>query len=196
MILEKCPHCDASHVQTLKKFKEPLKGNNASIVWDIERYQNPNCESLVLVVTTGEGEVQQIYPAGRYELESNDKISKEIRDDDREAGLCLGAGCYKASMVMSRRVLQRCLQEQGCEQYKLVDAIKYAVGHSILRTAFHPVATEIREYGNLGAHPDDDQLDKANKENAEQIFEFARLLIHEFYEVPAAVSRLKKDREG
>ncbi len=36
------------------------------------------------------------------------------------------------------------------------------IGRDIFREAFHPVATEIREYGNLGAHPDDNQLGKFN----------------------------------
>ena len=196
MLIEKCPHCNASHVQTQVKLREGLKENDTSELWNVVRCQNRRCLLLILAVTNNKDVLQQIYPAGTYEIEPNAKISKAIRDDYREAGLCLGAGCFKASMVMSRRVLQRCLKEQGCNQHKLVDAINHAVEHDILRKAFHPVATEIREYGNLGAHPDDDQLENANKQNAEQVFEFARLLIHEFYEVPAAVERLKMDREG
>ncbi len=97
-------------------------------------------------------------------------------------------------MVVSRRVLQRCLKEQGCDQRKLVNAIDAAMKQNILRTPFHPIATEIREYGNLGAHPDDDQLANATRGNAQQILEFARLLIHDFYEVPAAASKLKRNR--
>jgi hypothetical protein len=64
-----------------------------------------------------------------------------------------------------------------------------------LRKQFHELANEIREYGNLGAHPDDDQLANANKGNASKILDFARLLINEFYELPAAASKLRKQRE-
>ncbi len=142
------------------------------------------------------GVIQQIYPFVSYALDSTAQIPAEIRDDFLEAGLCLGAGCNKASLVMSRRVLQRCLHDQGCTQNKLVDAIDHAVKNSILRRAFHPLAEEIRQYGNLGAHPDDDQLQNANRENAQQVLEFARLLIHEFYEVPASAALLKKNRQA
>ncbi len=68
------------------------------------------------------------------------------------------------------------------------------IANNILRKSFHPLAEEIRQYGNLGAHPDDDQLSNANHDNAHQVLEFARLLIHEFYEIPASAQKLKASR--
>ena len=99
-------------------------------------------------------------------------------------------------MVMSRRALQRCLKEQGCTQHNLVNAIDEAIKQNILRKTFHDVAHEIRQYGNLGAHPDDDQLLNASRENAEQILEFVRIIIHDFYEIPAAVAKLRHKRQS
>jgi len=195
MLIDKCPHCDVSHVQTKQLYIECLKAGDRSMWWRIIRCQNPECNRMILVVCSEQGDVHRIYPVGTYELESNVSISQEIRDDFREAGLSLGAGCYKASMVMSRRVLQRCLKEQGCKQHKLVDAIDHALQQKILRNSFHSIATEIRQYGNLGAHPDDDQLTNATRENAELILDFVRLLIHDLYEVPAAASKLKQNRQ-
>lgn len=66
----------------------------------------------------------------------------------------------------------------------------------MLRAALHDLATEIRRYGNLGAHPDDDQLQNCTIEAAETVLEFARLLIHEWYDVPAMAARLKHNRES
>lgn len=77
-----------------------------------------------------------------------------------------------------------------------MDAIDYAVKEGILRKPFHKVATEIRQYGNLGAHPDDEQLANVNEINAKQVLDFVRLLIHDFYEVPAAAENLRQAREG
>ena len=148
------------------------------------------------MVSEDQDNVKIIYPLGSFDLDSNIRIGQEMRSDFREAGLCLAAGCYKASMVMSRRVLQRSLKEQGCTQRNLVDAIDYAVKEGILRKAFHKVATEIRQYGNLGAHPDDEQLTNVNEKNAKQILDFARLLMHDFYEVPAAAENLRQAREN
>ncbi len=195
MLLDKCPHCDATHVQTAVRFAEQLKAGDDSTWWRILRCQNPACQRVVLATTSADEKIRSIHPTGTFELDSSVNIPQEIRDDFREAGLCLGAGCFKASMVMGRRVLQRCLQEQGCDQNRLVDAIDHAVSQNILRAPFHPLATEIRQYGNLGAHPDDDQLQNATRENAEQVIEFCRLLIHDFYEVPAAAAQLRQSRQ-
>jgi len=194
MLLKRCPHCATAHVHATERFAEHQEGSDPVVQWRVVRCQNPRCDRLILALVTASGEITRLYPAGTFELPDEAPIAKEIRDDFREAGLCLGAGCYKASMVMSRRALQRCLKEQGSDQHNLVDAIDHAVKTNILRKSFHDLATEIRQYGNLGAHPDDDQLSNATHENAEQILEFVRLLIHEFYEVPAAAAKLKGRR--
>ena len=194
-IVDKCPHCDTSHVQSTLVFHQQLDDHHPGVTWRITRCQNPNCSKLVLCVLTGAAGVIGMYPVGRFELVEDVPIGKEIRDDFREAGLSLGAGCYKASLVMSRRALQRCLKEQDCNQNKLVDAISHAISTNVLRKAFHPLAEEIRQYGNLGAHPEDDQLQNATHENAATVLEFVRLLIHEFYEVPASAGKLKAARK-
>lgn len=194
MIVEACPHCGTRHVQTQVRFTEHTGPTGDFPQWRIVRCQNPNCFMLVLVAMADNKTVSGIHPVGSYELPSTDLISKEIREDYLEAGIALAAGCPKASMVMSRRVLQRCLKEQGCNQRNLVDAIDHAVNEGVLRRPFHSLATEIRQYGNLGAHPDDDQLQIANAENARQVLDFVRLLIHDFYEVPAAADNLRQQR--
>ena len=194
MIIDQCPHCGVRHVQTTQRFREPLDAGDGNLLWQVERCQNDTCRRLILVQITNTGNVQQIYPFVEYALDSKAKIPVNIQSDFKEAGICLGAGCFKASLVMSRRVLQRCLKEQGCNQNKLVDAISHAIHENILRKAFHPLAEEIRQYGNLGAHPDDDQLENASHDSAEQVLEFSRLLIHEFFEVPASANLLKRNR--
>ncbi len=149
---------------------------------------------LILVEADAQDKVMGMYPFGAYELDSAAPMPDELRADFREAGKCLGAGCFKASLVMSRRALQRCLKEQGCTQRNLVDAIDYALKNGALRGAFQALAQEVRAYGNLGAHPDDDQLGNADLDSARQVLEFTRLLIHEFYEIPAAATLLKQNR--
>jgi hypothetical protein len=194
MIIDTCPHCETKHVQTSARFSDNLDARTAARQWGLYRCQNKDCGKLILIQTKQSGEIELVYPPTGTGLESTAPVSQEIRDDFREAALSLGVGCYKASLVMSRRVLQRCLKEQGATQHNLVDAIEHSVKAAILRKSFHPIADEIRHYGNLSAHPDDDQLQNANRESAETVLEFCRLLIHEFYEVPAAAALLKRNR--
>jgi hypothetical protein len=198
MLLEKCPHCNVAHVQTQSLWGDYFhasKKTTSDKRWQVERCQNPACQRLVLFLFRDHENIESIYPVGSYDLDASININDEIKNDYREAGLCLFAGCYKASMVMSRRALQRLLKEQGCTKHNLADAIQEAIKSGVLRKAFHDIATEIREYGNLSAHPDDDQLSNANKEKAETILNFSRLLIEEFYEIPAAAQKLRKDRQ-
>jgi uncharacterized protein DUF4145 len=193
MVLDDCPHCGVKHVQT--QVIHGVRRGSMNEIWYVVACQNPQCDRLVLVITGASGEVKNLYPAGHHEFDPKVQIPDELRDDFREAGLCLDAGCFKASMVMSRRALQRVLKAQGCGQRNLVDAIAAAMKQDVLRKAFHPFAEEVREYGNLSAHPDDDQLDNATKESAEHVMEFLRLIVEEFYEIPGKASRLKKQRQ-
>jgi hypothetical protein len=79
-------------------------------------------------------------------------------------------------------------------QHNLVDQIDHAVKNNVLRKAFHALAEEVRQYGNLGAHPDDDQLANATRESATHVLAFLELIVREFYEVPAAAANLKAAR--
>jgi len=140
-----------------------------------------------------------MWPAASYELDAELVVAPELRDDYKEAGLCLDAGCYKASLVMSRRGLQRVLKAQGCTQRNLggdKGAIASAISKGVLRKPLHTLAEEIKEYGNLGAHPDDDQLENASKESATQVLRFLELIIEEFYVVPMTAEKLQRQRTG
>ncbi len=195
-VIDQCPHCGVRHVQTKEEASLGF-APSLPIVWKALRCQNPACHKLVLAVghhVQNKFEIATTYPARKYGLDPNLPVSQEIREDYSEAGTALNAGCFKSSMVMSRRALQRCLKEQGCTQRNLVDAIDHAIKNAILRPALHQLAEEVRRYGNLGAHPDDDQLQNATRQNAQHVLEFLDLIVRDFYEIPAVAARLKKNR--
>ncbi|MCH8922432.1 MAG: DUF4145 domain-containing protein [Planctomycetes bacterium] len=191
-VVPRCPHCDIQNSGVELKASIGV-GDGRS--WFFGICRNKLCKKVMLVEKISDN-LTVLLPLGDFRLDSHAAIMQEIRDDFEEAGKCLLAGCHKASMVMSRRTMQRVLKEQGCEQHRLVDAIRHAIDNGILRRQFHDVANEIREYGNLGAHPDDDQLGNCNAESAGHLLDFVQLLIHEFYEVPAKVGRLKASRKA
>ncbi|MCH7726019.1 MAG: DUF4145 domain-containing protein [Planctomycetes bacterium] len=194
MILEQCPHCGVAHVNTAHAWHAG-QGGESAVAWYVEKCQNPECQKFVLVIMEGE-KVSGTYPTGRYELGAKLEVSKEIRDEYREAGTCLGAGCCLASMTMSRRVLQRCLKHQGFEQRTLNEQINAAKNDATIPRRYHALADEIREYGNIGAHPDDDNLELVTPENAMQLLKFTELLIQEFYELPDQAESLRRQRKG
>jgi len=194
MILGQCPNCGVRHVQTTPLYaaRNPPDGLDT---WHLVSCQNPRCSRFILVIIDHTSRVKRVFPAGHHEFDASISIPDEIRNDYREAGWCLDAGCYLASMVMSRRALQRVLKSQGCGERNLVDAIDAAIRQGVLRKAFAPLAQEVREYGNLGAHPDDEQLKNATQESAGQLLGFVRIMVSEFYEVPAEAEKLKSSRD-
>lgn len=169
------------------------------LFWGIYRCVVSSCQKLLLLhcrLSPLCPATAVLFPPARCELPTCEGISTEIAEEYQEAGTCLYAGAYKASMVMSRRVLQRVLKGQGCKERNLKDQIDKAKASRILRPTYHGMAEEVREYGNLGAHPDDDQLKNCTKEDAETLLEFVRVLIEEFFEIPAKVSRMRTKRQA
>ena len=104
MILSECPHCRVKHVQSKVDFTSNLNPANAYPKWNVVRCQNEECRTLVLVQSDKEGNATKVYPFSGHGLSANDAIPPEVRSDFEEASTCLSAGCYKASLVMSRRV--------------------------------------------------------------------------------------------
>lgn len=195
MIIDQCPHCGVRNGLATQKFHEPQPKTDTS--WKIFSCQNPACQRLILVEVDRKTAAitLRIYPQGTYELAASLPVSQEVRSEYREAGHCLAVGCHLASMTMSRRVLQRCLKVQKFEQRNLVEQIDAAKADGTIPRRYHVLADEIRHYGNIGAHPDDDKAELVNEPNAKQLLKFVELLIHEFYELPAQAAALTQQRK-
>lgn len=191
--LAECPHCQTRRVQTRVEDGAPFQSGGA-LRWIFLRCSH--CRRLILVSQVGNRDWTLVHPGQAPHRDYRKDLPNELVDDYNEAGVCLGAGAYKASMVMSRRALQRLLKEQGHTERDLVDAINAAKKAGTIAPRYHALADEIREYGNLGAHPDDDQLANANEPNARHIIDFCDLLIEDIYDLRAKAESLRKQRTG
>ena len=196
MIVERCPHCGTRHVDASVIWQSVLPAEDEQ--WWVVACNNAKCRRVILVTTDRAGtQPRRQFPGGRYEIDEHIPVGAEIRSEFREAATCLGAGCYRASLVMSRRALQRILKEQGCPQRNLggdEGALEHAIASGILRKPLHALAREIKEYGNLGAHPDDEQLESADHESAAHVLRFLDLIVGELYEVPDVAQQLTRKR--
>jgi Domain of unknown function (DUF4145) len=192
MLVDQCPHCGAKHVQT--KIKAECNDTRHNELWFFLQCQNPKCDRFFALFCNQQREPQFQYPVGKFSLPNDPKIPAEVPDEYRQAATCIAVGCYLASMTMSRRVLQRCLKQQGFEQKILAQQIDAAKADGTIPKRYHSLADEIREYGNIGAHPDDDKAHLATAEHAKHLLGFVDLLIHEFYELPAKASSMSELR--
>lgn len=161
MTLEQCPHCKVFHVHVGQQW-EGTPSHDPKDIWRVMICQNPTCLKLVLIRDDHGKRFQ--YPPGNFELPQDQKIPPGVHSEYREAATCLALGCYLSSMTMGRRVLQRCLKHQGFEQHTLAQQIDAAKADGTIPKRYHQVADEIRLYGNIGAHPDDDNAGLANQE--------------------------------
>ncbi len=162
--------------------------------WYVLTCNNPKCNRIVFAELDSTGKVVKMYPIGSHDLEPTLPISDEIRKEYREAGTDLDSGCFLSSMTMSRRILQRCLKDHGCDQRNLNEQIDAGKTSGVIPKRYYKIADEIRKYGNIGAHPDDDAMQLATKENAACLFGFAKMIIEEFYVLPAEAEKLTQQR--
>ncbi len=195
MIVDQCPHCGTRHVET--RAVAEAQDTQRDERWLVLQCQNGECKRLFVRLTHMPAPFTKRfqYPPGKIDLPSDPKIPAEVPNEYREAATCLAIGCHLASMTMSRRVLQRCLKQQGFNEKTLERQIETAKADGTIPKRYHVLADEIRKYGNIGAHPDDDNLALATAENAQHLLSFVDLLIHEFYELPAKAASLTQQRK-
>ncbi len=191
MLLDQCPHCGTRNVDCEDKTGS---GHADGTVWQIVCCRNPKCNKFVFLHRRDNNNLFQ-YPIGKLDVPNDPAVPSEVVMELRESMTCLYVGCYLASMTMSRRVLQRCLKQQGFTQKTLAQQIDAAKADGTIPKRYHALADEIREYGNIGAHPDDDNAALVTADNAKHLLGFVEILIHEFYELPAKAAALSKQRK-
>lgn len=150
------------------------------------------CEEKIYIVIQDDVIVDQ-YPKNVAKVSSD--IPKDIREDFEEADKCLNSGAYKASVAMLRRTLQKSCQEQGANPKDKLDVqLKDIYTKGKIPKPLFDLATEIRFFGNYGAHPQDDMLEEITQEDAQTISEFLLHFFEYIYVTPAKVSRTQAGR--
>lgn len=190
-----CPHCGAttpikfefeggSPVFTLGSKLEGFGGNY--IVTCVA------CSEDIYIIVKN-NVIEDQYPKNFTKVSSD--VPQDIREDFEEANKCLNSGAYKASVAMLRRSLQNsCLQQEANPADNLVDQLKDLHGAGKIAKPLFDLATEIRFFGNYGAHPRDDKLDDVTQEDAVTMSRFLQQFFQYVYVMPAETARTKASR--
>lgn len=198
-LLIECPHC---HVRDqVAQGGHAVGGWEGISHWLVRNCNNPLCKRPIFVVydeqqSAETGRPRFTYPLSGGHLDEATQFPDRVREEFREATHCLQIDAFLASMTMSRRVLQRCLKHLGFDQRNLYNQIEAAKANDTIPRRYHQLADEVREFGNIGAHPDDDRLQLVTGENALLLLEFVRLLIEEFFVVQHRISVISRARTG
>ena len=116
----------------------------------------------------------------------------EVNLDFIEAQKCYDVEAYKATVVMCRRTLETMATLQGATGKNLLAKIKDLYNKDMSSKGTFNIATQVRQFGNYGAHPKNDLLGEITKNDAAVVLEVTQHLLKDVYEIPEKVDALKK----
>ncbi len=132
-------------------------------------------------------DIADFYPRRPYRL--HEAIPQYIAQDYAEAMKCFDSSCFKATVAMCRRTMQSICKDKGADRKLMLDKQIEAVVPSDLADYSH----EIRHWGNIGSHPDED-ITEVKPEEARTMLEFIDLVFDRLYINPHKLRQSKEKR--
>ena len=139
-------------------------------------------------------ETPRILPPSDVELPTP-PVPKRIQQDLLEAGICFSAGSPVATIVLYRRALEGLANELGAKGRTLFDKMKDLYSSERIPKPLYEASTEIRVFGNYGAHPSEDLLDDIEENQAREVLYFTREMVDDIYVKPRRLDDLRKQRK-
>ena len=116
----------------------------------------------------------------------------EVNSDFVEAQKCYNIEAYKAGIVMCRRTLEGMAVSMGAAGKTLLQKIEDVYSKGLISKRNFEIATSIRQFGNYGAHTNDDLLGGITQDDAQTILEITQHLLRDTYDVPQSIDKLKR----
>jgi Domain of unknown function (DUF4145) len=150
---------------------------------------NPECRSLVFTVVKN-GKLEASYPPQVIDFDSTD-LPPPILATLEEAIKSHAAGCFKASAIMVRRLLEELCSDKGATGNDLKARLA-ALGKTIVIPGdLLTAADELRILGNDAAHVEAKAYDAIGSNEATLAIELAKELLKAVYQYSSLVSKLK-----
>jgi len=109
-------------------------------------------------------------------------VPKNVLDYYVEATSTFNINAFKASLVMARRALQQALEDKGVtKESNLAGQIDELKRKGLLSDATAKLAHGVRQFGNFGAHPNDDLLAKVDSDDAKLALDITKKILKELY---------------
>ena len=174
-----CPHCKA---------KTTFVNHGPNIGWQGRAHTIWECHDCGGVVyargTTGSDDVE-LYPSVRSE--APDDYPPDVQENFSEALRSLNVNNPRAAVVMARAALQAATREQGANGDNLKQEIEDLAARHVIPEALRDWAHELRDGGNLVAHPEPDK--KVEMQDAEELMALAESIFEYLYVVPKEVEQ-------
>lgn len=167
--------------------------------WLICRCPTHLCDLTFVIYDRLNSRVRRTYPFSGFDASDyHQSIPENIREDLAEADRCFAADAYKGAMVLLRRVVQDIvldrIEDPIIRNKNLWEQIDELSNNGLITKYLKETAHEIRHFGNFGAHPNDDSLNKTTSEEVEIVDSLTRDLIRAIYITPFNTDKLKNKR--
>jgi len=113
------------------------------------------------------------------EIEIPEALPQNVVDDFGEALACSRVEAYKATVVMCRRGLESLAGELKAKGGHLVQRLEDLKNRGVILESTYNLASGIRQFGNYGAHPQDDLLKDIDKNEATIVLNAAERILRE-----------------
>jgi Domain of unknown function (DUF4145) len=193
----RCPTCN--HVGAFHGFpnvhdigwhqRVPEPERSASFEAGVRMCPNNQCRTVVFVVLKS-GQLFKSYPPEVIDFDSTD-LPPSILATLEEAIKSHSVGCYKASALMIRRVLEELCEDKKASGKDLKARISHLGSSIIIPQELLDAADELRLLGNDAAHVKAKAYDDIGKEEATLAIELAKKLLEAAYQYSSLVSKLK-----
>ena len=193
----RCPHCNhqgAFHgfgnINDIAWIERPSPlGAAAHLQAGMRKCPNASCSGLVHVVLAG-GCVVESYPPEVIDFDSTN-LPANILSSLEEAVKAHAAGCYRASALMVRRVLEELCDDKKATGKDLKQRLADLSTSVVLPKDLLDAADELRLLGNDAAHISAKNYDAIGDSECTLAIELAKELLKAVYQYASLVSRLK-----
>lgn len=165
------------------------KQQHESMAAGIRKCPNAACNSLIFVLMKDQ-KVIESFPPQVIDFDATN-LPPKILSSFEEAVKCHSAGCYKASALMVRRVLEELCDDKTATGKTLKARLTSLSSTVVLPQDLLNAADELRLLGNEPAHVEAKDYDDIGSEEVEIAIELAKELLKAVYQYTSLVARLQ-----
>lgn len=158
------------------------------VVAGMRRCPNVQCKALVLFVN--QKNELTTYPPQLIDFDSSN-LPPRILASFQEAIKAHSAGCFRASALMIRRVLEELCEDKQAQGNNLMQRLKALNSTVIIPQELLDAADELRLLGNDAAHIEAKTYDTIGSNECEIAIELTKELLKAVYQYSNLVSKLR-----
>lgn len=191
-----CPHCGSTGTfeNPTARLVSYIAMIEPKLICETAIMQCPSteCGGFALLAMNNNG--VHVLPAIHIDFDTSnipDKLSETLG----EAIQCHGAGAYRASAIMVRRLLEILCEHDGAEGRTLAARLEVLREKIVLPQALFDAMEELKLIGNDAAHVEARAYDEIGADEAAECIELSKEILKSRFQLESLVDRLRR-RKG